>query len=220
MLSAIVDSIPRAVAVLDPLPIQCDDLTSGAQLVTLPFHDRLAAIEADGVVLPVRRFSRARTPSVRLTPLLEAPVCSHCPVRDVQSPAKPRTIEEAAAPNKGSVAVTGALQVSSGGPQPGVGDGPATDLVEDVPVARGEESARSTEPTETTLTERAIRSLQGMLRLVGMQEADPFLNKVRQAMFGQGEIARTNGLTKEVVNRYLIDDQSLLGSRWSEAPHW
>ena len=137
---------------------------------------------------------------------------------DVQSPAKPRTIGKAAAPDTGSV--HGALQVSSARPQLGVGDGPATDLVEDVPVARGEESARSTEPTETTLTERAIRSLQGMLRLVGMQEADPFLNKVRQAMFGQGEIARTNGLTKEVVNRYLIDDQSLLGSRWSEAPHW
>ena len=53
MLSAIVDSIPQAVAVLDPLPRQCDDLTSGAQLATLPFRDRLATIEADGVVLPV-----------------------------------------------------------------------------------------------------------------------------------------------------------------------
>ena len=208
MLSAIVDSIPRAVAALDPLPGQCDDLTSGAQLATLLFHDRLATVEADGVVLPVRRSSRARALYVSFMPLPEAPARSHCPVRDVHSPSKSRTFEKSAALDKGSV--PGALQVSSARPQPGVGDGPATDLVEDVPVARGEESARSTEPTETTLTERAIRSLQGMLRLVGMQEADPFLNKVRQAMFGQGEIARTNGLTKEVVNRYLIDDQSLL----------
>ena len=135
-----------------------------------------------------------------------------------RDPAKPQTIVKAAAPDTGSV--HGALQVSSARPQLGVGDGPATDLVENVLVARGEGSTRLAEPSETTATERAIRSLQDVPRLVGMQEADPFLNKVRQAMFGQGEIARTNGLTKEVVNRYLIDDQSLLGSRWSEAPHW
>ena len=197
MLSAIVDSIPRAVAALDPLPEPCDDLTSSAQLATLPFHDRLATIETDGVVLPVRRSSRARTPSVRLMPLPEAPPSSHCPVRDVQSPAKPRTIGKAAAPDTGSV--HGALQVSSARPQLGVGDGQAIDLVED-----------SAEPTETTAIERAIRSLQDMPRLVRMQEAYPFLNRIRQALFGQGEIAGANGLTKEVVNRHLIDDQSLL----------
>ena len=71
MLSAIVDSIPRAVAALDLLPGQCDDLTGGAQLATWPFQDRLATIETDGAVLPVRRSSRARTPSVRLMPLPE-----------------------------------------------------------------------------------------------------------------------------------------------------
>ena len=206
MLSAIVDSIPRAVAVLDPLPGRCDDLTSNAQLAPLPFHDRLATIGADGAVLPVRRSSRARTPSVRLMLLPEAPARSHCPVRDVHSPAKLRTIEEAVATDKGSV--PGALQVSSARPQPGVGDGPSTDLVEDVPVARGEESTRSAEPTETTGIERAIRSLQDVPRLVWMQGADPFLNKVTQALFGQGKIAGTNGLTKEVVNRYLTDDPS------------
>ena len=177
MLSAIVDSIPRTVAALDPLPGQCDGLTNDAQLATLPFHDRLATVEADGVVLPVRRSSRARTPYVRLMPLPEAPARSYCPVRDVHSPAKPRTMEKAAAPDKGSV--PDALQVSSARPQPGVGDGPATDLVEDVPVARGEESTRSAEPTETTVIERAIRSLQDVPRFVGMQEADSFLNKVR-----------------------------------------
>ena len=52
MLSAIVDSIPRAVAALDLLPGQCDDLTGGAQLATWPFQDRLATIETDGVALP------------------------------------------------------------------------------------------------------------------------------------------------------------------------
>ena len=66
------------------------------------------------------------------------------------------------------------------------------------------------EPTETTVIERAIRSLQDVPRLVRMQEADPFLNKVRQSLFGQGEIAGMDGLTKKVVNRYLVDDQSLL----------
>ena len=71
ILSVIVDSIPRAVAALDPLPEQCDDLTSSTQLATFPFHDRLATIETDGAVLPVRRSSRARTPSVRLMPLPE-----------------------------------------------------------------------------------------------------------------------------------------------------
>ena len=100
---------------------------------------------------------------MRLTPLPEAPA---------HSPAKPRTIEAAAAPDKGSV--PGVLQVSSARSQPGVGDGPATDLVEDVPVARGEESTRPAEPTETTVIERAIRSLQDVPRLIGMQEADPF----------------------------------------------
>ena len=115
---------------------------------------------------------------------------------DVQSPAKPRTIGKAAAPDTGSV--HGALQVSSARPQLGVGDGPATDLVEDVPVARWEESTRSAKPTKTTTIERAIRSLKDVPRLVGMQEADPFLNIIRQALSGQGEIAGTNGLTREL----------------------
>ena len=140
MLSAIVDSIPRAVAVLDPLPGQCDDLTSKAQLATLLFHDRLATLETGGVKLPVRRSNHARTPSVRLLPLPEAPARSHCPVLEVQSPAKPRTIVKAAAPDARSV--HSALQFSSARPQMGVGDGPATDLVENVPVARGQGSTR------------------------------------------------------------------------------
>ena len=74
----------------------------------------------------------------------------------------------------------------------------------------GKESIRSAEPSETTAIELAIRSLQDVPQLVRMHEADPFLNKGRQALFGQRNRAGANGLTKEVVNRYLIDNQSLL----------
>ena len=128
MLSSIVDSIPRAVTVLDRLPRQCDDLTSSAQLATSPFHDRLATLETHGIILPVTRSSPARTSSVRLMQLPEAPARSYCPAREVQSPAKPQTIVKAAAPDTGSA--HGALQVSSARPQLCVRDGPATDLVE------------------------------------------------------------------------------------------
>ena len=86
-------------------------------------------------------------------PLLEAPARSHCPVRCVLSPAKPRTIEEAVVPDK--VSVPRALQVLSARSQPGVGYGPAADLVEDVPVVSGEESTSSAEPTEATVIARA-----------------------------------------------------------------
>ena len=185
MLSAIVDSIPRAVAVLDPLPGRCDDLTSNAQLAPLPFHDHLATIGADGAVLPVRRSSRARTPSVRLMLLPEAPARSIVPCATSihrrnyeRSRRRWRRIRGRClvrcrfrVPDHNRVLRTRQLPNSS----------------RTYPVPRGEESTRSAEPTKTTVIEGTIRLLQDVPRLVGMQKADPFLNKVRQALFGQGK---------------------------------
>lgn len=51
----------RTVVVLEKPAGNLDDLTSGAQVATLPFHDRVAAMET------VRRSRHARTLSVRLT---------------------------------------------------------------------------------------------------------------------------------------------------------
>lgn len=80
LLSETVDNIPRAVVVYAGPSRQADGTTSEAQLATLPFNDRVAAVGADGFALPARRPSRARTAHVRLIPLPDDPARLNCPV--------------------------------------------------------------------------------------------------------------------------------------------
>ena len=69
MLSAIIDSIPRAGASHTDLAASSREFASDAQLATLPFHDRVAAIDAERPVVLTRRSGRVLTQSVRSTPL-------------------------------------------------------------------------------------------------------------------------------------------------------
>ena len=81
MLSVIIDSIPRAGTSRTDLAAPYKEFSSDAQLATLPFHDRVAAIGADRLVVLPRHFGRVLTRSVRLTnlpdPLVRARVLTH-----------------------------------------------------------------------------------------------------------------------------------------------
>ena len=69
MISAIIDSIPRADAGHTDLKAPNGEFASDAELATLPFHNRVSSIGADRPVVLPRRPSRVLTPSVRLIPL-------------------------------------------------------------------------------------------------------------------------------------------------------
>ena len=69
MLSVIIDSIPRAGTSRTDLAAPYKEFSSDAQLATLPFHDRVAALGADRPVVVPTRSGCVLTRSVRLTPL-------------------------------------------------------------------------------------------------------------------------------------------------------
>ena len=79
MFSAVIDSTPRAGASHADLAASNREFANETQVATLPFHDRVAAIGADRLVVLPRHFGRVLTRSVRLTnlpdPLVRARVC-------------------------------------------------------------------------------------------------------------------------------------------------
>ncbi|CAN0583744.1 unnamed protein product, partial [Laminaria digitata] len=126
------------------------------QLLTLPFHDRFAALGA-GAPVAVRRSARVPTPSVRLRQL---------PDHAGRSAPLPST--------------TGATarRATTGRAEPA----PRRSGSTKVPPTRREGLPHSERPPERAVIERAMDALRDVPGLVRLQEEDPLLGKVRGAL--------------------------------------
>lgn len=172
-LSAIVDSIPRIDRGPSDNVAPTAELASGAQLGTLPFHDRVAAIGADEPSVSLRRSGRFLNPSVRLIPLTDSPALS----RDL--PSSPRPLDQLKRGSNASGATSTPIAHPVGTTPPPGGRRPPQDRLgtKGKPYqaandrgTRGGASLRPTQPPELPVIERAIQPLRDAPDLVRKQE--------------------------------------------------